>query len=69
MLVSGTKIAVVEYYANTGKLPDNASQLGRKIGEPITGQVVADISINPGGIIAIRYSKLLFKAQRAAFSG
>ena len=56
-MASGVKADVVEYYASTGAWPTGITQLGYKYGS-FTGNAVATIAVNDGGVITVFYKNL-----------
>ena len=57
-MASGVKADVVEYYASTGAWPTGITQLGYKYGS-FTGNAVATIAVNDGGVITVFYKNQL----------
>jgi len=51
-LIDGAKVGVVEYYANTGKLPDDNAGAGVASAASITGKYVTQVQVTQGVIAA-----------------
>ena len=55
-LASGSKVAVAEYYQNTGDFPSGNSQAGVPAADTITGNYVSSVTIgNANGQITVVY--------------
>ena len=68
-LADGAKTAVAEYYANTGKLPNDNAAAGLASAASISGAYVAEVQVNAGQIRIIYSSHAPQKANTALDGG
>jgi type IV pilus assembly protein PilA len=54
-LASGSKVAVAEYFQNTGAFPTDNTQAGVPVATTITGNYVTGVDVNAAGVIVVTY--------------
>ena len=54
-LISSAKVAVAEYYQDTGAFPTDNATAGLEAAANITGKYVAQVAVAAGGLIEVTY--------------
>ena len=55
VLASGGKVAVAEFYNNTGRLPASNTSAGMSLSTSILGKYVTGVAVSTGGVITATY--------------
>lgn len=68
-LASGAKVAVAEYYQNTGAYPGNNADAGLAAAGDIEGNYVAQVQVGANGVITATFDKDAPQAANAKIDG